>query len=159
VRYRIGSTRILLLGVILSLLVGCGGSTTSTEAKTAAQVVEAMKSYNVGIAASYVLSADTDPDHLLGTPGYYTSKTTFGDISIWRGVQGPGLTEDSGGSVEIFSSAETAQVQFNEQARRFAQYPLAYNPMAVGNALLLLSRELSDKQVKTYQDAFQRALG
>jgi hypothetical protein len=48
-----------------------------------------------------VLTPASDPNHLLGRPGGYTSKTTFADSRI-TGQSGTGVS--AGGEVEVFAT-------------------------------------------------------
>jgi hypothetical protein len=60
-----------------------------------------------------VWNASTDPNHLLGRPGEYTSKVAWGDPDIAPSDTVTGVTGDveNGGGVEVFPTASEARAR------------------------------------------------
>lgn len=84
--------------------------TTAKPAATAASVLEALKAAGVPIDDHVEYTAETDPNNQLGRPGGYTSKINFHDSRLERDDK---FDSDSGGSIEVFASAEDAKRRFD----------------------------------------------
>ncbi len=121
----------------------------------AQQVVQALRRRGIPIGQAQNLSAGDDPDHLLGAPGGYSSKSVFADSRI-AGDAPPSV--QSGGAVEFFPNQRDAQ-------RRFAQLQAAQKGSARpewlfhdGDVVLRLSPALQADQVSQYEIAARQAL-
>ena len=95
-------------------------------------------------------TAITDPNHLLGRQGEYTSKVNWGS-------DGTDQTAATGGSVEVFADAADAQARL--------QYLQAFKPpigdgydYLTGTALLRLAAGYTPTQAATLKTAFTRAV-
>src|SRR5258708_1946417 len=125
----------LLLVLLVLALAGCGSATTqqvtvtpaptaqptqATKAvaiayagQTALQVVQHLKAHGLPIGTVYVYTAEDDLNHLLGRPGYYTSKVNFTDTRLPVGYnRGANISVSDGGSVEAFDNVTDAQNRF-----------------------------------------------
>lgn len=151
--------------VALLTLAGCA-STASTAAPTgtaaepaavtAQQVVTALAQHVPSTKPSVVYDALTDPNHLLGRPGGYTSKATFIDTRIPE-RQTAGSTEgavERGGSVEVFTDGQAAQKRKDAIQALASGLPMAveYDYLA-GPVLLRVSRILTPAHAVEYQTA------
>jgi hypothetical protein len=121
----------------------------------AQQVVQAFQRRGIPIGQVQNLSAGDDPDHLLGVPGGYTSKSVFTDSRI---ANGAAPSVQAGGAVEFFPNQRDAQ-------RRYAQLQAAQKGSAQpewlfhdGNVVLRLSPTLKTDQVSDYEIATRLAL-
>jgi hypothetical protein len=107
-----------------------------------------------------VYNASTDPNHLLGRPGLYTSKVNFVDTRIDQSGYAGEKTIDTnqGGSVEVFGTEDDAKQRadyvrsITRGSAIFAEYSYLR-----GRVFLRLSKELTPKQAKAY-DLLMRKL-
>ncbi|MCM2427397.1 hypothetical protein [Streptomyces sp. RKAG337] len=103
-----------------------------------------------------VYTEDTDPNHLLGRPGSYTSKTAFSDSRV-KAAEVEGLRSDAierGGSVEVFSTAAEAHTRAEYIGRIGKAMPAAVEYDYVsGTALVRVSRILTPTQARAYEAA------
>ncbi len=153
----------LTLGLVL-LIAACGSShaaspTVAHTGQTAAQIVAGLKSKGNPMDQTIDYTADTDPNHQLGQPGQYISKTNFVDSRIASinsnfAYSGSGdIPVVSGGSVEVFANTTDAQTRYSfleSSMGVFAEY--AYID---GLAVLRLSPALSTEQAAAYDTAFK----
>ncbi len=121
----------------------------------AQQVVQAFQRRGIPIGQVQNLSASDDPDHLLGAPGGYTSKSVFADSRV---ANGAAPSVQAGGAVEFFANERDAQ-------RRFAQLRAAQKDSAQpewlfhdGNVVLRLSAALRADQASEYEIGARQAL-
>jgi len=101
---------------------------------------------------SVTYTADNDPDHLLGRPNGYTSKTTFTDGCI---APEPGLDSTSvqaGCSVEVFADAASAQRRQQHVRKAMPSMGIEYSYIR-GTALVRVSGALTPVQAGEYQAA------
>lgn len=118
---------------------------------TTEMVLKAFKRRGHSIGATTSLTATSDPDGLLGTPGRYTEKLLFADTSL--GAPSGVPTVDDGGAIEIFASARDAAAA--KQA--LLQAGGAGTVSQRGNVVLLLSSRLPADQVSSYEIALKKA--
>lgn len=107
-----------------------------------------------GLRLVKAYTAADDPNHLLGRPGGYTSKTAFADPRVKAGdVAGTEADAiERGGSVEVFQSAEeaTARQKYGQQIAK-AMPALAEYDYVHGSILVRVSRYLTPDQAAAYQ--------
>ena len=130
----------------------CGGS--------AATLTSRMKAAGLPIKDLIVYNAATDPNHLLGRQGGYTSKVAWVDPAAVAAGAGspsgdPGGTQ-FGGGVEVFPAAADAQARLT--------YLKAFRPplgdgydYRTGPAILRLSNYLTPAQAAKFRVAFHTA--
>ncbi|MFI2077523.1 hypothetical protein [Streptomyces triculaminicus] len=80
--------------MLTALLAPCANTNSTTAAKAAApardigkpptaeQAFESMALHVKSVRAERAVTAEDDPNHLMGRPGQYTSKVVFTDIRI-----------------------------------------------------------------------------
>lgn len=124
----------------------------------AAAVVAKLHAAVPSIAAGVTITAESDPNKLLGRPGQYTSKTTFTDSRI-KAADVDGEDKDSvarGGAVEVFATAEdaAARVTYIQGIVKTMPAFLEYD-YAKGAVVLRASKQLTPAQV----DSIKAALG
>lgn len=160
-------------------LAGCGGQAASTSSQpaaspapsatapatqarvlalTAAQVTHALQARGLPVTGIEVLTAASDPNHLLGRPGEYTSKTEFADSRI-TGEAGQGVA--AGGSVEVFAGHAGAV-----RRARYIQAIVQADPAlgaeydyVAGAVLLRVSGQLIPAQALRYRAALAAITG
>jgi len=158
------------------LLTGCGssgsktsstGATTSASAsaKTAAKTDAPLTATTAlaTIAGSVqsakltgTVTAENDPNHLLGRPNQYTSKVTFTDSRISKSDT-DGLDKDDverGGAIEVFGNPDDAKARakyiqtVTKSLPMFAEYDYV-----LGRTVVRVSRFLTPKQAGEYKTA------
>ncbi|MGW4560862.1 hypothetical protein ACWEN3_00185 [Streptomyces sp. NPDC004561] len=105
---------------------------------------------------SGTVTAENDPNHLLGRPGQYTSKITFEDTRIPAGkVTGTHKGDvERGGSIEAFATSTDAQTRakyveaVTESMPALAEYDYVH-----GNVLVRVSHDLTPRQAAGYRTA------
>jgi hypothetical protein len=134
-------------------------SATTGSQPAADDVVAKFKAAKLPIGTTITYTAADDPNHLLGRPNGYLSKTSFTDTRI-----NPDQADDSsqgsvdlGGSVEVYPNAAGAEARMD-----YIQSELKANPMlgteydyVVGAALVRVSSVLTPSQAQAYQTAAQ----
>ncbi|MEU4296330.1 hypothetical protein [Kitasatospora aureofaciens] len=86
---------------------------TAAQAADASAVLAKLTAAVKTVKAGVQVTADNDPNHLLGRPGQYTSKVTFSDSRI-KAADIEGEKEDSvnrGGAIEVFASEADAKAR------------------------------------------------
>src|SRR5450759_3849318 len=91
-------------GVAAPTAAPASSSPAAGLAMTAQQVLAALKAHGAPVTLTVVYTAASDPNHLLGRPGEYTSKADFADSRV--AGQETGVT--AGGSVEVFTGQADA---------------------------------------------------
>jgi hypothetical protein len=86
----------------VALLVGCG----STPAPTTTEVLAKLTAAGLPVVSPVTQTAVTDPNHLLGRPGQYTARASFGIPDASASADADSV--DHGGVVEIWPSAASA---------------------------------------------------
>lgn len=124
---------------------------------SAAVLASALKAAGLPVRHLIVYTAVTDPNHLLGRQGGYTSKVAWADPRA--ASQDTGDTRGSiglGGGIEVFPDAASARTRY-EYLRGF-QAPLGdgYDYLS-GTAVLRLSQYLTPAQAHVYRAAFVSA--
>lgn len=156
-------------------LAGCSSSKTSTPAAAppvasaqpaapspaakavdAAQAVSALTKTVTAAKTGTTITADTDPNSLLGRPGQYTSKVTFTDSRV-KASDVDGLKPDDvqrGGAVEVFASASDAQTRASYIQTVTKSLPAAAEYDYVhGTVLVRVSHYLTPAQAGDYDKA------
>ena len=152
----------LALVALVCLLVGCGGGAKSDgsghaqfgEILDAGSLVGLFQANGLPVGKFQVYNASTDPNKLLGRPGFYTSKSNFIDTRIDQsGFAGEKTIDtEQGGSVEVFASEGDAKQRadyvrpITRGSALFAEYSYLRD-----RVFLRLSKELTPKQAKAYE--------
>jgi hypothetical protein len=105
---------------------------------------------------SGTVTAENDPNHLLGRPGQYTSKVTFTDSHIKASdvVDSSKGSVDLGGAVEVFAdpAAATARAKYIQAVTKslpaLAEYDYVH-----GTVLVRVSHYLTPTQAAGYKSA------
>lgn len=116
--------------------------------RDAPSVVETLTRAVPSARSGVVYTAETDPNHLLGRPGAYTSKAEFSDVRA--------AVTDTPGSVEVFPSAALAESR-RDYIRTVAQgLPMVTEyDFVVGSVLVRVPGTLTPQQAVEYQTAVQ----
>jgi hypothetical protein len=175
--------RAAVAALLLPLLAACGSSTTSTPAKaggshnvaspaptgsarpaatgqsaalTASTVTAKLAAAVPGLRTILTYTAASDPNHLLGRPGEYTSKTAFGDPRV-KPADVAGQRRDAiarGGSVEVYPTAAGAKARAAYIQRMVQAMPSAAEYDYVhGGVLVRVSGLLTPAQAAVYKAA------
>ena len=134
---------------------------TSTPATASAAVLtQRMKAAGLPITSVTVYNATTDPNHLLGRQGGYTSKVAWvvpAAVSAGAGSPSsdPGGTE-FGGGIEVFAATADAQSRLDELKAFKPPLGDGYDYLA-GGAVLRLSNYLTPDQAARFRSAFESA--
>ena len=119
----------------------------------ASRAVAVLERNGLPIRGVIVYSADTDPNHLLGQPGGYTSKVAWTDSRInpsGGGVTSTGSVE-LGGSIEVYASHSGAQQRAKYIANIAAKTPILKEyDFVAGDIVLRLSSALTPNEVHQY---------
>jgi hypothetical protein len=127
-------------------------------ALTAAQVTRALKAHGLPVTGIKVFTAADDPNHLLGRPGEYTSKTEFADSRI-TGETGQGVA--AGGSVEVYPGHGGAvrRARYIQAIVQAAPALGAEYDYIAGAVLLRVSGQLTPQQAARYKRALAAITG
>jgi hypothetical protein len=112
-------------------------------------VINAFKASGIPVRSEVIYTAETDPNKLLGRPNQYTEKASWADERLKQGATG----ELSGGTVEVFDSAESLErrkryvEEIGKSVPFLAQYVYAHK-----NVLLRLDHSLTPKQAGEYEN-------
>lgn len=124
---------------------------------TADQIIAKFKAAKLPIGTTLTYTAADDPNHLLGRPNGYLSKTSWTDtrINADQANDNSSGSVDLGGSVEMYATAALATAR-----KTYIQSALAAAPMlgteydyVVGTALVRVSSVLTPTQAQAYQAA------
>ena len=168
---------VISAAVAMAAITACGGQapppapagtrTTSAAAApvtrrspSAAVIAGRLKAAGQPVRALITYTAVTDPNHLLGRQGEYTSKVAWTDpraVKAGGGGYGRGAIE-AGGGIEVFPDVAAA-------AQRLA-YLKAFKPplgdgydYQSGTVILRLSTYLTPVQARAYAAAFTATVG
>jgi hypothetical protein len=125
---------------------------------TAKQVTAALMRAGLPLTSVTAYTAADDPNHLLGRPGQYISKTEFADTRI-HGQTANSIA--SGGSVEVFPTANeaTAWARYIQRIVQAAPVLGVEYDYVVGGMLLRLSGQLTPKEASEYASALAKITG
>lgn len=103
-----------------------------------------------------IVTADNDPNSLLGRPGQYTSKVTFSDSRI-KAADVDGLKDgdvERGGAIEVFATAEDAKrrADYIETIVKGMPMLMEYDYLH-GTVLVRVSKYLTPDQASAYDKA------
>ena len=163
---------VLAVSVVLAALAlaACGSSGTasstndagvfpsvgSSAQKTADDVTKSLGEKIATVKLIRAYSAADDPNHLLGRPNGYTSKTAFGDSRV-ASTDVEYLAADAverGGSVEVFADEAGARTRMDFIQSVAKSMPLVGEYDYVkGPVLVRVSRFLTPDQAKEYEAA------
>lgn len=133
-----------------------GAVASATSAVTASTAMAKVVSMVHTARQTLTLTAATDPNHLLGRPGQYTSDVRFTDSRV-HASDTQGLTKGDvqyGGAVEVFSTASDAITRSNYiQAVTKALPSATEYDFVHGDVLIRVSHYLTPAQAAEYQDA------
>lgn len=108
---------------------------------------------------SGTVTADNDPNHLLGRPHQYTSKVTFTDSRI-KAADVEGLKEgdvERGGAIEVFADPTDAEARAKYIQTVTQSLPaLAEYDYVHGTVLVRVSHYLTPKQAGEYEAALKQ---
>jgi hypothetical protein len=169
-------SRVLLAAAATALAVAACGSSSPTASPTAspaqhgtstpatasaAALTARMKAAGLPITGVTVYNATTDPNHLLGRQGGYTSKDAWvvpAAVSAGAGSPSsdPGGIE-FGGGIEVFATTADAQSRLEELKAFKAPFGDGYDYLA-GTAILRLSNYLTPAQTARFRSAFEAAV-
>jgi hypothetical protein len=170
------SGALLAVAAAAIIVAGCGSSppaspaqhaTTPAQQRTsapatvsAAVLTQRMKAAGLPITSVIVYDATTDPNHLLGRQGGYTSKVAWvvpAAVSAGAGSPSsdPGGTE-FGGGIEVFPDLAGAQSRLDELKAFKPPLGDGYDYLA-GGAILRLSNYLTPDQASRFRSAFESA--
>ena len=141
---------------------GASAPATHAQSPSAAEIAARLKAAGLPVSALITYTAVTDPNHLLGRQGEYTSKVAWQDPrAIAAGAGQPAASDlggiEYGGGIEAFGSVAAA-------AQRLA-YLKSFTPpigdgydYQAGMAILRLSNYLTPAQAQVYRTAFTAAV-
>ncbi len=124
---------------------------------TAAQIAHRLKADGMDVTQLIVYTPATDPNHLMGRQGGYTSKVSWVDPSAVASGAGnprddPGGIE-YGGGIEVFPDHASAQARYDELKPLTAPFGDGYDYLH-GNAVLRLSQYLVPSIAQEYAAKF-----
>ena len=140
---------------------GTQGAAVPSRPPTAAVLASDLKAASLPVTHLIVYTATTDPNHLLGRQGEYTSKVAWQDRQAISAGAGKPTASDRGGTefgggIEVFPTVAAA-------AQRLAYLKSFQPPLGdgydyrVGTSVLRLSNYLTPAQAHAYQAAFTTA--
>lgn len=142
----------LLAALTVSLaLTGCSAPPSPTAEAVAATISSAVPSMQPGES----ITAESDPNQLLGRPGGYTSAMSFADSRVPADPLPPEPGSiAAGGKVEVFESTEDAQRRFEyvQTVTRSAPIFGEYTYLS-GSVVLRVARGLTPDQTAGYEAA------
>jgi len=126
---------------------------------TAAGLAARLLADGLPLTGLIVYNAVTDPNHLMGRNGGYTSKVAWADPRALAAGQvtvadDPGGVENGGG-IEVFPAMAGAQARYSEMSGLTPPLGDGYDYLA-GAALLRLSQYLTPAQAQVYRKASQQ---
>ncbi|WP_163549222.1 hypothetical protein [Candidatus Frankia nodulisporulans] len=126
---------------------------------TAEQVALRLRTAGLPLRTTAIYTAATDPDHLLGTTGGYTSRVAFRDPRVGSNeVQGaPAGAIERGGAIEVFSDAAAAERRARTLLTVTAEHDLVTEHVyRRADIVLRVSLALTDTQAKGYETTLAR---
>jgi hypothetical protein len=134
---------------------------TAHHTASAAALAGDLRAAGLPVQQLIVYTATTDPNHLLGRQGGYTSKVAWVDPrAVKAGAGNPASDRGGtqfGGGIEAFSTAAEARARY-EYLRGFqAPFGDGYDYLS-GTGILRLSQYLTPAQARAYRAAFAAAV-
>jgi hypothetical protein len=129
---------------------------TASKPLTAGTAFDKISATVTSAKLSGTVTAENDPNHLLGRPSQYTSKVTFSDIRISADdVSGTDKGDvDRGGAIESFASPSDAKARAEYiQAVTKSMPALSEYDYVQGTTLVRVSHYLTPKQAGEYKAA------
>ncbi|MCM3887294.1 hypothetical protein ND747_27215 [Frankia sp. R82] len=123
---------------------------------TAEQIAIRLQAAGLPLRTTVVYTGATDPDHLLGTTGGYTSRVAFRDPRVGANeVQGaPTGAIERGGAIEVFPDATSAQRRARALLTVTAEHDLVTEHVYRRTGIVLrVSLVLTDAQAQAYRTA------
>ncbi len=158
------AVRLAVCTLALLAMAGCASGGSNTAARKgqdagavtdALQVVQRLKVAGLPLTVSVTYNETTDPNHLLGRPTGYASKTAFVDTRVpTQSIPDVGGVPP-GGSVEFFPTAEGAKSRgtyLMALQSKSAIFGVEYDYLN-GPALLRVSGRLTPTQARSYRAA------
>lgn len=139
-----------------ALLTATACSSSSSSQLTAEQVTRKLAEKIPSISLTKTYTAEDDPNHQLGRPNGYTSKTAFADARIPPDQRPQDNTEiENGGSIEVFSSSADAQTRkdYIQKVTQPLGGLLTEYDYVKGAVLVRVSKLLTPDQAKEYETA------
>ncbi|MFF7142260.1 hypothetical protein ACFZB5_13560 [Streptomyces nodosus] len=133
-----------------------GNAGPTTKPITASTAFTQISGKVTAATLSGTVTADNDPNHLLGRPNQYTSKVTFTDSRIKASdVEGTEKGDvERGGAIEAFANAEDAKARAEYiQSVTKSMPALAEYDYVHGNVLVRVSHYLPPAQAAEYKTA------
>lgn len=144
--------------LLAASLAACGGGSepaAPVEQQDAAQVADALKAAGVPVESVFTVTAENDPNKLLGRPNGYTSKVVITDSRVPAADRGEPDDVDSGAAVEVFANAAAAQARADYIDAIRKSSPILANEYDYvhGPVLLRVTGNLTPDQAKVYDEA------
>lgn len=142
----------LMLALLLMLTAGCGmlPPVAKSGPADASAVLEILKAKGLPIGETLVITAESDPNHLLGRPGGYTSKVAWRDTRVREGDNLGGVR--AGGSIEMYPDAAVARQRGEYISAIVAKAPIFGEYTYVqGRIVLRVSKILTPDQAEQYR--------
>ena len=138
------------------LLTATACSSSSSSSLTAEQVTQKLAEKIPTVSLTKTYNAQDDPNHLLGRPNGYLTKTAFADSRIPADQLPEDKTQtEHGGGVEVFPDAAGAKARMDriqEIAKSLGGMINEYDYVK-GGVLVRVSKLLTPDQAKEYETA------
>jgi hypothetical protein len=161
--------KVLATIAVAAFLAGCGSGSSShatgtahsasTQALNASSITARLQTQVPTMNHVIVYNAVTDPNHLLGRQGGYTSKVAWQDSrAIAAGAGHPSTASDYGGiqyggGIEVFPTVAGARARYQELRGFTAPLGDGYDYVD-GSGVLRLSQYLTPAQAQSYAAVF-----
>lgn len=149
-----------VVGVLAAaLLTGCGGLSSSgtgtTPPKTAESVTKDLGAKVASLRLTKTFTEADDPNHLLGRPGGYLSKTAFTDTRVPAEQAPTEFSTERGGGVEVFGDEAAAKTRMDkiQGIAKGAGGLISEYDYVKGVVLVRVSSLLTPEQAKEYEAA------
>ncbi|MFN8523209.1 MAG: hypothetical protein U0821_08910 [Chloroflexota bacterium] len=125
---------------------------------TAVEIVDRFHAGGLPVTEVVVLTADTDPNKLLGRPGGYLEKVSWRDTRV-KVKYGDIVSLSDGGSIEVFGDADGAARRrayieaLSTAAPIFGHYAFQH-----GKVVLHVSKDLTPDQAAQYRAVLEEAM-
>jgi hypothetical protein len=146
-----------IFSVFIPIIVLCTFHVGVTEAKraisTAVELTSALRSNGLPIGRVVILDTRTDPNHLLGRPGQYTSKTLWAD-SRYPQVDPSNLPDNT---IEVFPTVQSAI-----DRQRYVDAVIKGTPLLTqyifreGRYVMRLQKEIVPDEAAQYEQALKQ---